>query len=387
MRRGRLVTITIVLGACAAVAFLMLPAGHESSPVHFDAPRAKRTWPVNPSDAEHVRNAALRRARVWTRPETATVDLGSNPADATGTLSEPIVRCRYIDAVAHGTTAKFDCALRDGEIVKVKYGHTGEIPAEVAASRLLSALGFGADRMFLVPRLRCYGCVRNPFYTYWMLDRLGAHGFLTRHVPDDRYSDFEWASVERHFDGLTIETPRHRGWAWWELEPIDSSLGASREERDAFRLAAVVLSHWDNKAANQRLVCLAPPDAAMDASNCPRPFAFIDDLGATFGPNKVELEHWRATPVWADRARCTVSMREMPYRGSTFPDAKISEGGRQLMIRELAALGEAQVLSLFKGARFPEFLGESGDKGDARAWTRAFLDKVAQIASGEPCPQ
>ena len=56
--------------------------------------------------------------------------------------------------------------------VKVKYGNTGEIHAEIAASRLLTALGFGADRMFLVPRLRCYGCVRTPFYTNWLLDKL-----------------------------------------------------------------------------------------------------------------------------------------------------------------------------------------------------------------------
>jgi hypothetical protein len=275
--------------------------------------------------------------------------------------------------------------LPDGEVVKVKYGHTGEIPAEVAASRLLSALGFGADHMFLVPRLRCYGCIRTPFYTYWVLDRLRAHGLLARHVSDDRYSDFEWASVERHFGGLPIETARHRGWAWWELEPIDSSLGANREERDALRLAAVMLSHWDNKAANQRLVCLAPPDAT-DRELCTRPFALINDLGATFGPNKVELDHWKATPVWTDRARCAVSMRQMPYGGGTFPDTNISEGGRQLLGGELSALSEAQVLSLFRGARFPEFFGGKGTDADAHAWTRAFLDKVAQITTGEPCP-
>ena len=64
--------------------------------------------------------------------------------------------------------------LPDGEVVKVKYGHTGEIHAELAASRLLAALGFGADRMYLVPRLRCFGCVRTPFYTVWALDYVHA---------------------------------------------------------------------------------------------------------------------------------------------------------------------------------------------------------------------
>jgi hypothetical protein len=80
-------------------------------------------------------------------------------------------------------------------------------------------------------------------------------------------------------------------------------------------------------------------------------------------------------------------MREMPYDGSTFPDTKISEGGRQLIARELSALTEAQVLALFRSARFPEFYGGNSHQGDARAWTRAFLDKVAEITSGKPCPQ
>ena len=82
------------------------------------------------------------------------IGYGANPPDPAGTLSDPIVRCKYLDAPARGTTTKFDCVLRDGEVVKVKYGYTGEIHAEVAASRLLSALGFGADRMFVIARVR-----------------------------------------------------------------------------------------------------------------------------------------------------------------------------------------------------------------------------------------
>jgi hypothetical protein len=239
--------------------------------------------------------------------------------------------------------------------------------------------------MFLVPRLRCYGCVRTPFYTYWVLDKLRARNLLVRWIPEGSYTDFEWPSVERHFDGLTIETGQQRGWAWFELEPIDSSLGANRAERDALRLMAVLLSHWDNKASNQRLVCLAAGPAGP--SDCPRPFALINDLGATFGPNKLDLDHWKSRPVWTDRARCTVSMRHVPYDGGTFPDTAISEAGRQLISRELLSLSERQVLALFTSARFPEFFGNGDPKGDAGAWTHAFVDKVRQIADAGPCPE
>jgi hypothetical protein len=364
---------------------VLLPASRERPPVAFDGPHARGVWPLEAAGADRERNAAMRQARVWTPSNAASADLGTNPSDPTGMLSAPIVRCRYLDGPARGTTAKFDCVLPDGEIVKVKYGHTGEIQAELAGSRLLTALGFGADRMFLVPRLRCYGCVRTPFYTFWLLDKLRARDLLVRLIPEDSYTDFEWASVERHFDGMTIEVGQQRGWAWFELEPIDSSLGANRDERDALRLAALLLAHWDNKAPNQRLVCLAPAPARPSA--CPQPFALINELGATFGPNKLDLDHWRALPVWTDATRCRVSMRHVPYGGSTFPDTTISEAGRQLIARELSALSERQVLALFTSTRFPEFFGNGDRKGDARAWTRAFLDKVRQIADGGPCPQ
>jgi hypothetical protein len=383
MKRWVLVSIAVYLTASVALAAWLLPTGRERPPSPFPVPPARRVWPLDAAAPEAARTAALRQARVWTPVDGAAADLGVNPPDPAGTLSETLVRCRYLDGPARGTTAKFDCVLRDGEVVKVKYGHTGEIQAELAASRLLTALGFGADRMFLVPRLRCYGCVRTPFYTNWALDKVQARELVVRSVPEDSYTDFEWAAVERHFGGLPIEAGAREGWAWFELDPLDPSLGAGRAERDALRLAAMLLAHWDNKAANQRLVCLAPAPSAP--APCPRPFALIHDLGATFGPNKVEIDHWKAAPIWTDRARCTVSMRQFPYSGSTFSDTAISEAGRQLIARELTALSERQVTALFSGARFREFGGAKSDT-DERAWTAAFLDKVRQIASGAPCP-
>ena len=374
MRRKSLVAAAVYLGASLALAAWLLPTGREQSPIAFAAPRPKTPWPLGAVAPEAQRTEALRRARVWIASNTAAADLASNPPDPAGTLSGSIVRCRYLDGAAHGTTAKFDCVLPDGEVVKVKYGHTGEIQAEVAATRLLTALGFGADYMYLVARLRCYGCVRSPFYTNWVFDRVRARELLVRSIPDDAYSDFESVSVERRFGGLPIEAGAREGWAWFELDTIDPSLEAGQAERDALRLAAVLIAHWDNKASNQRLVCLAPAPSAP--TPCPRPFALINDLGATFGPNKVDLDHWKAAPIWSDRARCTVSMDQFPYSGSTFYVTTISEAGRQLLARQLTALSEGQILALFSAAHFP----------DERGWTAAFRDRVRRIADGPPCP-
>jgi hypothetical protein len=381
-RRRLLIGSGIYFASSIALTAWLLPTGREASPVDFAPPRERAAWTgAHATDADRLQ--ALRRAAVWTPTDVAAMDFAVNPPDPTGYLSQPIVRCRYLDRPAHGTTPKFDCVLPDGEVVKVKYGRTGEIHAEIAASRLLTALGFGADRMYLVPRVRCYGCVRTPFYTVWALDYVHARDVFARSVPEDSFTDFEWVAVERHFDGRVIEGGSEGGWAWYELDATEPSRPQSRAERDALRLAAMLIAHWDNKASNQRLVCLATPSAAGEP--CPRPFALIHDLGATFGPNKMDLDHWKQAPIWTDVSRCTISMRQFPYGGGTFQDTQISEAGRQLIVQQLSALRESQIVSLFTTARFQEFRG-GGTGADPRAWAAALLDKVHQIASAGPCP-
>jgi hypothetical protein len=154
---------------------------------------------------------------------------------------------------------------------------------------------------------------------------------------------------------------------------------------DALRLAAILLAHWDNKASNQRLVCLdAEPVSATGA--CAHPSALIQDLGATFGPKRIDLENWRTTRIWKDPTRCVVSMRLLPFDGGTFPDAQISEGGRQLLARQLSALTERQIVALFTAAGFRESHGGTGFAADPTVWAGAFFDKVRQIVQAGPCP-
>ena len=382
-RKGVLIAASIYLASSVALAGWLMPAGRESPPVGFAAPKPRAKWNRGILSPRELRTTALRHARVWTPTDNSRIDLAANPHDPGGFLSQPIVRCRYLDGPASGTTAKFDCVLPDGEIVKVKYGNTGEIQAEIAASRLLIAAGFGADQMFMVPRLRCYGCLRTPYYTMKVLDYFHAREHVARSVPEDSFTDFEWVGVERRLDAAEIEAGDEDGWAWYELQAIDPP--ANRAERDALRLFAVLLAHWDNKAANQRLVCLGP--AVPEGDACPRAFAYINDLGATFGPSKVELDHWSEAPIWSDRPRCIVSMRQFPYSGATFPDTPISEAGRQLLLRQLRPFTEGQLVALFTAARFSEFRGWWTRSANPNEWAATFLDKVRQIADGGPCPE
>jgi hypothetical protein len=378
--------VTIASGLVAAVAATVwLAAGSEAVPATFAEPWSTDPWPATPGHAKALRDEALRRARVWGPVDVAAFDFGANPPDPSGMLSGTVVNCRFLSEAVSGTTPKFNCVLPDGEVVKVKYGRNPEIHAEAAATRLLAGLGFGADRIYLVPRLRCYGCPPLPFHTSRVLGFVHADKLPGALAPDTRVTEFDWVAIERRIEARPIEVDGDSGWAWFELTSGPGDSGATRAELDAFRLIAAFLVHWDNKAANQRLVCLAR-DGDSDRP-CPEPFAMIQDLGASFGPHKVDLSRWRATPVWSDRAECRVSMRHLPFLGATFPDTVISEEGRQLLARQLTRMSRGQVEALFSGARFAAY--ESGrwfgPSAGEEAWVAAFEDRVRQVVEGGRC--
>ncbi len=319
----------------------------------------------------------LRRTRVRRDPPPAVerFDFARDRGDPP--LGED-ASCRFLPQNPGGTTPKFDCVLSDGEVLKVKYGDATEIAAGVAGSRLVTAFGFGADDVALVRTLRCFGCPREPFEVTQALHKLGLLHQYARTLDDASYVDFQWVAAQRRHPGRTI-VAGSRGWAWYELDAIDErSGGATRAEVDALRLLAVFLAHWDNKAPNQRLVC---PEGDADPSHCASPFAVIQDLGATFGPLKVDLPQWKATPVWADPRGCRVSMKELPWGGGTFTDVEISEGGRALLAGLLGRLSRGQVEGLFTAARFPQTAVPLHSPHTVREWADAFEARAREIGS------
>jgi hypothetical protein len=322
--------------------------------------------------AAALRDDALARARVWREPAVPVeqANLLDNPPD--GYRARDELTCRFLPWSSAGRTPKFQCVLAGGEVIKVKYGRLNhERLAEVAGSRLALALGFGADDMFVVRRVTCWGCPRFPYPRFAWLDGLLA-------VPD-RATRFEYPIIERQFPGLEIVVAERKGWEWRELDRVDPARGGSpRAEVDALRLFAVLLNHWDNKSENQRLAC--SPGGERPDGSCAAPFALIHDLGGTFGPRRAQLEGWTAHPVWKDAATCTVSMRGLPYEGGTFPDHRVSEAGRVFLAERLQRLRPEQMRDLFVGARF----GPAGG-AEVEAWVRAFEDRVRQIVDRGPC--
>lgn len=338
--------------------------------------------------ARAMREAALASARVWQPPAVpiGQAILNTNPPGADFGPDDE-VNCRFNTKRVGGTTPKFHCDLATGETVKLKYGRGNpELNAEVATTRLLTALGFFADRMFVVRRVRCAGCPAFPFQSLRCLDRFGLKAVcIPLGINYDRVVDFPAAVLERKIAGRVIEATTDQGWGWYELEKIDPARGgSSRAEVDGFRLMAVFLAHWDNKAANQRLVC--PAGADRPDGGCAAPIALMQDVGATFGPTKVDLHNWRQTRVWKDGASCLVSMEHLPWGGGTFPERRISERGRQHLLGLLTQLFDAQLRDLFDGSGVTAHDQVSAEARSAAPWIAVFKDKVKQIRDGGPCP-
>jgi len=368
--RGRLAFLLVaaLAAACHRESNEPLPPGD------YTPRRTERELVVPAGDLQRVRADTLKRAKVWRPPAVpiASADLSRNPAGPDALAATDVIPCRFQLKSSEGRSPKFQCVRAGGEILKVKYGRNNpETFGEVAATRLVSALGFGADRMYVVAGVRCYGCPVFPYPKVGIFDAIRA--------GRARPVDFEMAVIERRPPGLELEG----GWSFHDLASIDAAAGgASPAEVDALRLLAVFLADWDGKPENQRILCAE----TSPAGRCDEPFAYLQDLGQTFGPKSIDLEGWSRTPIWSDAATCRVSMKEMPWHGSTFEDTTISEGGRAFLAGLLRQLTDGQIRSLFAGARFTEYFRNPRDS-DEDAWTRAFQSRVAQIADRSPCPK
>lgn len=323
-----------------------------------------------PGSAEltsEARSALLARALVWAPTDVARMDVIRGPALPGALVAGETLACDYEEKEFDGRSPKFQCRLTADDALKVKYGATnGEVFAEVAATRLLWALGFPADGMYPA-RVICRGCP----------DAIG--------VATDRQGErlVDPAAIERELNEEDIPE-RVTNWSWAELDSVDERAGgAPRAHRDALKLLAAFLQHTDSKSAQQRLVCL---EGALADGSCRRPALMLKDLGLTFGrtsfmnlnrPSSMNLPFWSATPVWKHPVGCVANLPKSST--GTLRDPVISEEGRQFLERLLRQLTDAQLRDLFEvsraTARAPQQI-----TGSAADWVMAFRTRQQQIA-------
>lgn len=329
---------------------------------------------------EAARNDDLARAAVWTPTDVASMDLREGPQGKGAVEPFANITCDFVDKKMSGSSPKFTCALTKEDEVKIKYGASNpEVYDEVAASRLLWALGFGADHWYPVV-VTCRGCSKDPSNPRMKANR-----------PEQT---FDVAALERTMPGTTIESRADEGWKWPELDRVRADAGgATAAQRDALKLLAVLLQHSDSKAQQQRLLCLDPKDDKERddkdlAEPCRTPFLMLHDVGLTFGKatalntnssTGINFHNWTSTPVWSDQGACVGNLRKSVT--GTLQDPVIHEAGRKFLADLLQQLSDRQLRDLFEVARFPLHSHVSADD-----WVAAFKVKRDAIV-GATCPE
>lgn len=323
---------------------------------------------VAAQDRQDDRSSIVARSKVWLPSDIPSKNLLAGPQGPGAFAPGETVHCEYRKKNLRGRSPKFSCVTADGDELKVKFGGTnGEVYAEVAASRLLWALGFGADRMYSV-RVICRGC---PIEVGGILRANGRERIL------------DPAAVERK-----LAREIHDEWSWGELDNIrEEAGGATRAERDALKLLAVMLQHGDSKPEQQRIVCLDEP---YTKGRCQQPLMMVNDLGLTFGranrfnqqpAGSMNLAEWRRVPVFAGHSGCVGNIQQS-FTG-TLHRPVISEEGRAFLADLLLQLSDAQLRQMFHAARVglrPREPG-SGRSGfpSVDEWVDAFKAKRTEI--------
>ena len=347
--------------------------------------------PVLESISEAERVSYIRGAQVWRKTDIPSMNLQTGPPG--GFAPHQDVTCDYVVPAKKltGNSPKFDCALAPDDVVKVKYRETnGKVYAEVAATRLFWALGFGADGIYQV-RLTCRGCPQDPWKA--------AEPRLPSVV-------FEHAIIERSMPGHEIASKPQEGWKFPELDLVDPSQGgAPPEQRDALRLLAAFVQHTDNKPSNQRLICLpksSPPDAPP-GQRCTAPFLLVHDLGSTFGrgallnahsTGSANFKEWSRVPLWKDAESCKTrlggNITLVSYLFSavdryTLKDPVVSEAGRRFLADLLNQLTDEQIRAMFTAASMDARQWDSPEdrdrNGTINQWVAAFKEKREELTA------
>lgn len=321
-----------------------------------------------------LRLQAIARAQVWTPTDVPSNDIRTGPQFKGAFAPDAEITCDYVDKRPDGKSRKFLCEVAPGDEVKIKYGTgNGEVHAEVAATRLLWALGFPTDAMYPI-RVVCRGCPADPF-----------HG----KGPKSERMVLERAAAERKFPGKALAFNGLEGWSWPELDSIDESAGgAPRAHRDALKLLAVFVQHTDTKPPQQRLTCVGGDKEQEAEGVCFHPFMMINDLGQTFGRanlrnrdrlSGMNFEGWSHTKVWLDSRQCIGNLPRS-FTG-TLENPKISEGGRRFLADLLVQLSDRQLRDLFEISHAAERMSEGTRPASVDLWVDAFKQKRDEIVN------
>lgn len=367
-----------------------------------------------------IRDAMIQRADVWLAPSWISKDFqfanwldvytGPRQAGPYSVLHTNEVHCQMTaETMVKGRTGKnpkFHCELllplgngllapsidQNGKPTKLKvkypylFEENPEIYGEVVGTRLLWALGFGADSVYYVYKTHCYGCTADPY-------KNRAVDMSTMSTP----RTFIPTAIERKMDGDEILFQRRNGTVREGVTvsemlrklPADPYLKYQKwMHRDALRLLAVMLQHTDNQIANQRMMCQGPSDRH---GNClGRVVMYIQDIGTSFGvrvnilkknrTRKMIYQEWVEDAIWSKPEECRAHLHQIFMPDNSLWNPRISEAGRQFLIKLLDGFtagpaGRQRVENLFAAAH----VAGRPSRETNKMWADAFMKKVEEI--------
>ena len=317
-------------------------------------------------------------------------DRGPRPvlaaADGTGQL-EPLTDR---DAFARQFVAPLELKVKYRSLDDPEFVFERDMYSEVAATRLLWALHFPADRMYRVGRVHCHRCPRDPFSDR---DR----------TAEGHYTTFDTAAIELRYRAGRAEKYDKwldGGWSWGEelhrLRYAPAAEGFSEEQRKHFDGLIVLMNivlQLSTPPHQNRLMCLRGNIQQLGPyKHCPDTVLLVHDLGATFGKRRPDsLETWRRHEVWADPERCETALPAETHNDYKVERYTIGQAGWRFILDLLNQLTAEHLRALFESAGFERFdvtLVPPGEiptprqsKAVIDAWIAGFLDKVEQVRS------
>jgi len=265
--------------------------------------------------------AFAQRAPEKVAPADATPMLWQEPSDIAtrnlllgpgGEVMQPdLSSVTFIEKQKGGHSTKYRVRDAQGRVWVAKVGK--EAQPEVAASRLLWAVGYFTDITYLAPRVEIQG--KGTFENV-------------------------------RFEARPKQIKRLEEWTW-EQNPFSGTL-----EFQGLKVMMILLANWDIKDNNNRILLV------QDEQTGNKQLRYIvSDLGSTFGKTSGLLTGTRSEPRDYLKAKFVVGVKgdrvEFDYggkRGSLFHDITVAQVG---WIGDwLARLSERQISDAFRAANY-----------------------------------
>ena len=264
-----------------------------------------------------------------------------------------------------------------------------EVFTQVAATRILWALGFPADYQYAALAASCIGCSADPFR-----DNLKDNKASLR----DRPVVFRVVAVERLLPMDIIESQNDETWSWADTAQLYAGGGWTRQQQvgfDAYRLALGLLAYHNPLDSQNRLACAEWKPGADNPKVCARPVILVQDVGSTFGKpgtfgnSRGDFSGWEGQRVFANPDRCEL---KYPLKG----ESTVLKEAQDLLLRRLENLGRDRVKAIFAAARFQmvdqkqlDRLRHSGaanvEDAALNEWTDVFMRNVAEVRAARNC--